>query len=94
MLSEEEIQRVLGDTPADVALWCRLTLECLLRINEVIQLKREHIGAGWIEVRRKGGRVERVGITDDLRQALIARTHQKVAGSSGEAKTACSIRRL
>ena len=76
-LSEEELQKVLTETPSDVALWCHVTLECLLRISEVLQICREHIGTSWVEVRRKGGRVDRVGITDDLRASLVKRIHKR-----------------
>lgn len=74
-LSVEEITLVLKGTPPDVALICRTTLECLIRLNEVLTLRKEYIGPNWIEVRRKGGRVDRMAISADIRAALVARTH-------------------
>jgi integrase len=91
VLNECEIQTVLTKTPPDIALLCRATLECLPRLSELLTLRREHIGASWIEIRRKGGRVERVNVSPDLRSALLARAHRKGfvfgVGSSGEPPT-------
>ena len=75
VLTEDEIQTVLTKTPADIALLCRATLECLPRLSELLTLRREHIGPSWIEVRRKGGRVERIAVTPELRTKLLARCH-------------------
>jgi integrase len=91
VLSESEIQIVLTKCPPDVVLLCRATLECLPRLSELLTLRREHIGAGWIEIRRKGGRVERVNISPELRAALLARVHRKGfvfgIGAAGEPPT-------
>jgi integrase len=56
-----------------VALLCRVTLISLNRISENLGLRREHLGPSWMEVRRKGGRVHRITLPDDLRTALLAR---------------------
>ena len=57
-------------------LWCRVTLESLLRLSEVLNIHRDHIGATWVEVRRKGGGVQKVTITRALRAALLRRAHK------------------
>jgi integrase len=75
ILTDEETQLVLS-APPDVALMCRVTLISLNRISEVLGLRREHIGPSWMEVRRKGGKVNRVALPDDLRTALLARCHK------------------
>jgi integrase len=91
VLSATEIKTVLSGTPADIALLCRATLECLPRLSELLTLRREHIGPSWIEIRRKGGRVERVAITPELRTALLQRAHRKGfifgQGAAGEPPT-------
>jgi integrase len=76
VLNEEELATVLTQSPADLALMCRATLECLPRLSEVLGLRREHIGASWIEIRRKGGKVERVPVTPELRADLLRRAHR------------------
>jgi integrase len=72
VLNDEELKTALT-APADVALLCRVTLVSLNRISEVLALRREHFGPSWMEVRRKGGRVHRIALPDELRTALIAR---------------------
>jgi integrase len=72
VLTDDELRTVLGAAP-DVALMCRVTLVSLNRISEVLALRREHLGPSWMEVRRKGGRVHRIALPDDLRTALLAR---------------------
>jgi len=67
-----------------VALYCRVTLESLLRINEVLLIRKEHIGPAWVEVRRKGGRVERVAISSSLRLTLLERAHKRSGFVFGE----------
>jgi integrase len=76
VLNPEEIAYVLTHASPDIALISRVTLECLLRLSEVLGLRREHIGSSWIEMRRKGGAVERIPITPELRTALLAHAHQ------------------
>jgi integrase len=39
-----EIQTLLANAPADLALIARVTLESLLRLSEVLALRREDIG--------------------------------------------------
>jgi integrase len=73
VLSEAEIRTVLTKAPAEIALLCRATLECLPRLSELLALRREHIGSTWIEIRRKGGRVERVEVSPELRNLLLER---------------------
>ena len=91
VLTEDEMHTVLTKTPADIALLCRATLECLARLSELLTLRREHIGPAWIEIRRKGGRVERVNVSSELRTALLERAHGKGfvfgVGPGGESPT-------
>lgn len=74
VLSDEELKLVLAGDPF-VALMCRVTLECLPRLSEVLAIEKSHIGPNWIEFRRKGGRVTRAFVTDALRADLLARAH-------------------
>lgn len=83
VLNDDELTRVLA-LPADVALMCRVTLVSLNRISEVLALKRDHLGPSWMEVRRKGGKVHRVALPDELRTALLARCHAKSGYVFGE----------
>jgi len=76
VLNAEEIAYVLTHASPDLALMSRVTLECLPRLSEVLGLRREHIGSSWIEMRRKGGAVDRIPITPELRTALLAHAHQ------------------
>jgi integrase len=88
VLDEDEIRTILTGGPKDVVLLCRVTLECLPRLSEVLGLRKEHIGPNWIEIRRKGGKVERVTITPQLRESLLNRVHRSGwvlgRGSKGE----------
>jgi site-specific recombinase XerD len=53
-LDDEQLRVVLAITDAFVADVCRATLETLSRISELLPLRREHVGASWIECRLKG----------------------------------------
>jgi integrase len=77
VLSTEEIGVVLTRLPPDYALMCWVTLESLLRLSEVLGIRKEHIGSSWVEVRRKGGKVDRIVITPELREALLAQAHPR-----------------
>lgn len=83
VLSDHELQLVLSADP-DVALMCRITLISLNRISEVLGLRRDHLGPSWMEVRRKGGKIHRVALPDDLRTALLARCHPRSGYVFGE----------
>lgn len=72
VLNDDELKVVLT-ARADVALLCRVTLTSLNRISEVLGLRREHLGPSWMEVRRKGGRVHRIALPEDLRVSLLKR---------------------
>jgi hypothetical protein len=74
LLAESPIRSI--DAPF-VVLVCRATLESLARISELLTLRREHVGPSWVEMRKKGGKVSRVAVTDSLRTALLARCHEK-----------------
>jgi integrase/recombinase XerD len=80
VLTDDEIQTVLTQTPSEIALLCRATLECLPRLSELLSLRREHIGPTWIELRRKGGRVERLDVSPALRTALLERAQRHRGG--------------
>jgi site-specific recombinase XerD len=59
VLSEDELHTVLTGAPGDVILMCRITLESLLRINEVVQLRKEdrrELGAGAPQRRERAAR--------------------------------------
>lgn len=75
VLDADELRTLLTQGAPDLVLLCRVTLECLPRLSEVLGLRREHIGGRWIEIRRKGGRVERVAVTPELRADLLRRCH-------------------
>lgn len=75
VLSDEELAAVLAIEDPWVALLCRTTLESLARLSEVLSIHKTHIGAGWVEFRKKGGRVSRVPVTPELRAALLSRVH-------------------
>ena len=85
VLNDAELHLVLS-TQADAALMCRVTLVSLNRISEVLGLRREHIGASWMEVRRKGGKVHRVALPESLRTALLDRCHARSGYVFGEGK--------
>jgi integrase len=80
VLTDDELRLVLTQADPAVALLCRTTLECLPRLSEVLGIHRDHIGPTWIELRRKGGSVERVAVPPMLRNALWDRCHA-VTGS-------------
>lgn len=76
VLTDDELRRVMAIDDPFVVDVCRTTLESLARLSEVLGIHRTHIGAGWAEVRRKGGAVQRVDITPELRSRLLARCHE------------------
>lgn len=73
VLSDEELKLVLNCPDAEVALICRTTLECLPRLSEVLNIHKSDIGPSWIEFRRKGGKVSRAAVTEELRTSLLGR---------------------
>jgi integrase len=83
----DDYQRQILTTPADYAavrdmpmpysLINRVTLLTLCRLSEVCQLERRdlspvHAVDPWIEVRRKGGRIDKVPVDDALMKELRA----------------------
>jgi len=74
--SPEEIQTLLAGLTGDLKLLAKVTLESLLRLSEALNLRASDIGASWVEVRRKGGKVQRVPITPELRTELLERAHK------------------
>src|SRR5262249_46783584 len=77
VLNEDELATVLPLEDAFVVDVCRTTLEKLGRISELLALRRDHIGASWIECRLKGGRVLKKQITPELKARPLARCHEK-----------------
>ena len=80
VLTAEEMKVVLTGGSPTLRLACRVTLECLPRLSEVLNLHRTDIGPTWIQIRRKGGRVDRVAITPELRAELWAQAHRAMSG--------------
>lgn len=72
-LSDDELKNVLACDDQTVALVCRVTLECLPRLSEVLGIHRTHIGPDWIEFKRKGGKVTRAFVGQDLTRVLLTR---------------------
>jgi integrase len=68
VLTAEERVIVLTQLPRRYAMYCRVTLEALLRIQEVLHLRRTDLGEASIQRRLKGGKVGRVPVS----RALIA----------------------
>lgn len=93
VLSDDEIREVLHADPI-VALICRVTLECLPRLSEVLHIDRTHIGASWVEIRRKGGYVDRITISDDLRERLLSTPMPALTQQAASVRIARELRRL
>ena len=68
VLTPEERIVVLTELAPRFALYCRVTLEALLRIREVLFLKRTDLGEASLQRRLKGGRVATIPVS----RALIA----------------------
>lgn len=68
ILTADERVTVLTKLPPRFALYCRVTLEALPRIAEVLRLKRGDLGDASITRRLKGGKVAAVPVS----RALIA----------------------
>lgn len=84
VLNDDELRTVLALEDPFVVLVCRATLESLARISELLGLHRQHVGPTWIELRRKGGAVDRVQVTPELRTALLHRCHAVSGAIFGE----------
>ncbi len=74
-----------------------MTLESLLRLSEVLALRREDIGATFATVvQSKSGKARRVPLTPELRVALLERCHGTSGyifglGKGGQPPTAASV---
>ena len=66
VLTPAERVIVLTQLPTRYALYCRVTLEALLRIQEVLLLKREDLGAASLRRRLKGGKVRTIPVSPAL----------------------------
>lgn len=73
VLTDDELSRVLHQAEPFTQAVCRVTLECLPRLSEVLGLHRSHLGPSWVEFRRKGGRVDRCPVSASLLEALSGR---------------------
>ncbi len=95
--SPAEIQTLLGAASPDLALIARVTLESLLRLSEVLALRREDIGPTFATViQSKSGKARRVPVTPELRAALLARCHATSGyvfglGKAGGPPTAAAV---
>lgn len=84
VLNEDELRTVLAITDPFVVLMCRATMESLARISELLGLQTQHVGPTWVEFRKKGGKVERVPVTPELRESLLSRAHDASGFIFGE----------
>jgi integrase len=75
--SRDELRTILTAAPADLALIIRVTVECLPRLSEVLGLRKEHVGAGWIARRLKGGKWAQAAVTPELSELLLKRADPK-----------------
>ena len=96
ILSPEEIRKVLEACPPDLRLMARVTLESLLRLSEVLNLRREDIGAtDLVVLQTKNGKTRKVPLTPELRIELL--THSRGngfvfgQGEKGEPPTQAAI---
>jgi integrase len=94
--SPEEIKALLDAASGDVKLIARVTLESLLRLSEVLNLKREDIGPTYATiVNSKNGQSRRVPLTPELRADLLARCPKRGyvfgQGDNGEPPKAPAI---
>lgn len=81
VLDNDELRKLLNaEGDDDAVLTCRITLETLARISEVMAMHKSHIGPTWVEFRRKGGKVMRAPITGELRKELLARCEENESG--------------
>src|SRR5262245_26349897 len=69
-LTAEERAIVLQKLPRRWALMCRVTLECLARLSEVLHISRNDLKPTGLQRRLKGGKVETVAVTDELLKDL------------------------
>jgi integrase len=72
ILDAGQIARALQGLEPRYALMCRITLECLPRISEVLGLRRSDIGPTWLSRRLKGGKRKRAAISPELARDLQA----------------------
>jgi integrase len=72
ILTPEELRYTLTELPPLLALICRVTLETLARIDEVVSLTIHEVGPNWMTRRLKGGKRLRVAIPEALATDLRA----------------------
>lgn len=84
VLTDAELRTVLTQADPTVALICRVTLECLPRLSEVLGIHKSHLGPSWVELRRKGGRVDRCPVSSHLHADLSARGNGYLFGEGAK----------
>lgn len=84
VLTAEERVIVLTQLPPLYAMLCRVTLEALLRVSEVLRLRRTDLGEASLQRRLKGGRVATIPVSRallaDLRGWLKTKDQEYVFG--------------
>ena len=77
VLSPSEVETFLTGAPEDLVLMARVTLEGLLRVSEVLNLKRCDVKDDYLVlIKTKNNNVLRVPVTYELRRDLLARVHR------------------
>jgi integrase len=71
-LDDRQLHIAFTELPAPYCFVCRVTLESLARLSEVLGLQRTDLGPSWIQIKRKGGRVDLVTVSADLLADLRA----------------------
>jgi len=66
VLTDAERAIVLTELPAPFSTYCEVTLEALLRIQEVLLLRRTDLGDASIQRRLKGGKVRTIPVSPAL----------------------------
>jgi len=66
VFDDDQLQTAFTYLRPDLALIGRVTIESLARLSEVLGIQRTDLGPSWIQIRRKGGKVDRVTVTQEL----------------------------
>jgi integrase len=95
-LSAEQRAIILQRFPRELALICRVTLEALLRLSEVLGLTRDDLKPEGLQRRLKGGTVKTISVTPtllaDLRACLRTPTQIHVFGDPPPGQAVISVR--
>ena len=77
VLSAAEVETFLTGASGDLVLMARVTLEALLRVSEVLNLRTSDIkGDHLVLPNTKGNKVLKVPVTAQLRRDLVTRAHR------------------